>query len=208
LRQGLCWARKCAVYKSNRDCQTCIFYYDLEPTQRFCILYTCASPSCYLIDNPPDGFYIDASGNLNITYCTSFNGPNCLSCSNYRFPNPGVRFGLCYPYNCKTNIILNCTGNCLQYYTNVPIFPGSCLADNCARYDDSGKCLACLSNYNLQNGICILIQIDNCAIIDYANRICTLCNNGYEVWNGICRVANCGIFGSDNLTCRTCSRGY
>lgn len=145
---------------------------------------------------------------MNITYCTNFNGPDCLTCSNYRYPNPAVRFGLCYPYNCKTNIILNCTGNCLQYFTNVPNFPGSCLADNCARYDDSGKCLGCLSSYNLQNGTCILIQIDNCTRIDYANRVCTLCNTGYDIWNGICRVANCAVFGSDNVSCLTCSRGY
>jgi hypothetical protein len=47
LNGSLCYARRCSAYKSNRDCQSCINYYNFETTQRFCILYTCASPSCY-----------------------------------------------------------------------------------------------------------------------------------------------------------------
>lgn len=157
LRDGLCWARKCATYKSNRDCQICIYYYDLEPTKRFCILYTCASPSCYLIDAPPDGFYVDIRGNLNISYCVSFNGPNCITCSNYRYPNPAVRYGLCYPYNCLIVSQLNCTGNCLVNFINVPAFPGSCLAANCSAYDKNGKCLTCLEAFILSDGLCKII---------------------------------------------------
>lgn len=53
------------------------------------------------------------------------------------------------------------------------------------------------------------MQILNCATIDYSVGKCTQCNLGYDIFQGVCRVSNCSVFGgSNNLACVTCINGY
>ena len=156
--EGLCWARKCRERRQNRDCLTCINYYQLDPSNRFCILYTCRHSSCYLVDDAPPGFFYNGSW-LNITSCIQYQGPNCISCENYRFPNQLVQFGLCYPYNCRNISLINCQNNCLNYFGNPMIDFGACTADNCLRLNSNGRCMICQQLYNLSNGICIKKEV-------------------------------------------------
>jgi hypothetical protein len=103
---------------------------------------------------------------------------------------------------------LNCTSNCLPYFTNVVQYPGSCVAGNCSAYDTNGRCLSCLQIFTLSNGTCRLFQIDNCSTIDYVSRVCSICNGGFISWEGLCRPANCSQYGADNKTCVTCLQGF
>ena len=88
-------------------------------------------------------------------------------------------------------------------------YPGSCLADNCLTFDNTGQCLTCAPTYYLSNGICIKFIIINCATIDYTNRVCLECTAGYDIVSGICRPSNCSTFTGDrNTSCLACINGY
>lgn len=168
MNNSLCYARKCSAHRQNRDCLSCIYYYNFEPTQRFCILYTCSSPSCYLNDNTPDGFELDLDFNLKIRYCIAYNEANCIQCQSYRFPSPEIKYNLCYPFNCKVSNAYNCNNNCINFFSNSPLAVGSCLADNCLSYDSTGKCLRCVNKYELINrSYCVLIQLPFCLVVNY-----------------------------------------
>ena len=63
-------------------------------------------------------------------------------------------------------------------------------------------CLTCLLGYIPQNGLCI---VANCANMDWKNQICSICNQGYEIVQGIgiCKASNCQTYDS-NLVCTAC----
>jgi len=190
---------------------TCINYYTFEPTQRFCILYTCSNPNCYESDAPPSGFYSDGSdGSLKISYCISYTGANCGQCQGYRYPNPSILYNLCYPYNCQTPNLLNCSSNCLANFISTATYSGVCLASNCLNWDLTGKCLQCADTYQLINGsYCLLVQISNCLVINYTAIACTVCAANYEIYNGNCRISNCASFSTNNPTlCLACINGF
>ncbi len=69
---NLCFARKCDSYKSNRDCQKCVSYYKFDPSNKFCVIFTCNNPPCYEADSVPEGFYLDSASNLKILFCIDY----------------------------------------------------------------------------------------------------------------------------------------
>jgi len=203
LNGSLCYARRCLTYKSNRDCLTCINYYSLVlPTNNFCILYNCNNPSCYESDAPPSGFYIDGNNSLQISYCIRYNQANCILCSNYRYPNPNVLFGLCYPWNCAINSLIDCR-SCLPGYSYLA---GTCVSQNCSVFNSNGSCSQCIAQYKLVNSSCVIITIPGCQLINYLTSDCSSCFGLYSLRNGMCIPNNCQQY---NLhICQQCSQGF
>lgn len=217
LNNSLCYARRCISYKPNRDCQACINYYNFDPTLRFCILYTCANPSCYESDDPPAGFYVDSSwkgglnanGWLKISNCVIYNGANCGQCDGYRYPNPAILYNLCYPYNCQVPTLINCSNNCLNNFAPIANQTPSCLALNCLNWDSTGRCLQCSQGYQLNGGICVLVVIPFCQTINYTSLLCNTCISGFDLFNGTCRSSNCTSYSPTNSSlCILCNNGY
>lgn len=161
-------------------------------------------------DAPPAGFYASASGNLQIQYCISYSGANCVQCQNYRYPNPSILFNLCYPYNCQSQTILNCSSNCISNFAPTVSSSDSCLATNCLNWDSTGKCLQCASSYQLINSTyCSLVQIPFCLTIDYVNVVCSTCIQGFSLYNEYCRANFCSVWLPNNVSlCQTCIKGY
>lgn len=210
LNGSLCYARRCSSYKANRDCQATIYYYIFDPSNRFGILYTCTSPSCYTSDVPPAGFYTDPNGSLKISSCISYNGATCSQCQNYRYPNSAVLYSLCYPYNCQIQNIINCANNCVSNFAPTNLVLDGCLAINCINWDSTGRCLQCATGYQLvSNTYCQLISLPFCVTIDYSTITCKQCVFGFELFNGYCRASNCNNYQISNVSlCANCSNGY
>lgn len=139
----------------------------------------------------------------------AYNGANCAQCDGYRYPNPSILYNLCFPYNCQEQRNPSCTA-CNPNFAPTASFPGACLATNCLNWDSTGKCLKCQEKYQLMgNSYCILIQIPFCLVINYASVSCSVCQAGYDLNNGYCRVSNCISWqASNNSLCATCANGY
>lgn len=208
LNGSYCYARRCASFRPNRDCQACLPYYTFEPTQRFCILYTCATPACYSSDAPPAGFELNAAEQLRISACVAYAGDSCAQCQGYRYPNPSILYNLCYPHNCQASSLLDCAANCLPRFAPTAAYPQACLAANCTSWDSTGLCLQCLPAFKLAKGACLLVEIANCLSVNYSSLTCASCASGYEPFSYYCRPAFCSSYQPNGILCAVCVNGF
>lgn len=118
-------------------------------------------------------------------------------------------YNLCYPYNCQVQNLLNCANNCVSNFAPTSLVPDGCLAINCVSWDSTGRCLQCVTGYQLVNNFCQQIFLPFCLTIDYSTITCKQCQSGFELFNGYCRASNCNSYQPSNASlCANCSNGY
>ena len=85
---------------------------------------------------------------------------------------------------------MTCATCCLGYdYVN-----GVC-RQRCSQFDTNNVCQQCIQGYQLSNNQCVQ-QITGC--IAYSGSLCTACQGGLTVLNGICIPKYCANYNNQN----------
>ena len=152
-----CVAINCGTFDpANRKCIDCPVLWDLTPVYyynnritHYCIPYYCSSytalqPVCNVDRNFYDGgHYVLDDMLIAFRYCNmlNFEGTDCVSCSNYRYPTTRTPRALCYPYHCMNRTEFNCR-ECEPGYKLSQIYEGSCVAaEPCIAWNQTdGSC--------------------------------------------------------------------
>lgn len=161
----------CAIYASNVTCSLCqtLYYLDIagacQPVTPIVNCVNYSSIANNICQNCASGFYSTLTAclprveSLNITNCVIVDPYNdrCLTCSSI------------YTVSFDGTICINSIPNC-GVYTKTAV---------------SVTCSACVQNYYLSNGQCLLSAATNCQNVTGLTN-CGLCNQGYYLLNQVC----------------------
>lgn len=147
-----------------------------------CIRYTLETCTLCL-----QGLYLSGgtctAGSINDCQHFHFNSNNCTVCST----------GSLWNNVCTANALIS---NCIDY--DLPV----------------SSCAHCKPSFYLNSNACDPVSTNtNCQTNIFNTNLCQVCSNTHFLWNSLCldqanQDANCVIYDSTTLKCKTCNRGF
>jgi hypothetical protein len=140
--------------------------------------------------------------------CATQLGNQCISCTSGYTIISGICVSLAsLSYACSSFNGSNCVGCLNGYYLN----SGICIQANpvCLTYDmTTGACTSCYNGLSIFGNSCGNTAGLNPLCSSFNGTACSICRNGYALYNGICYLANpnCLTYGPGGI-CLSCSQG-